>query len=461
MSPTFSKQTCSIMQTAHQARADCSAGQTADAGAKIDQIKMAIAFVSDLIAATRLTDGPSPPSDKSSPPVSSATRASPPNVGRSGAGLPFNPFLPNGDFHSQDGLGPSDHESRKRCASSMNENDRLIKVMKMEPLDDISQPSLSPPSYPFPSSVGPGVVNSHPAFSSNPPSSPPSRPTSSGGVPMHPQLNMYRRSLPSSVPIGFTPLNVAAANGHAPSDFTPPASATHPGHVTAFGHPPEPWREHPASFTSSHRHTLSGSHLDGDVDMKNIIMGASAAFASSASLFPSPSGSAQLSTPPSATVVPAMLQSSARASRSNSLSNQPPSDALTFGVPVSEVTIDERAEYDTGVSGHDTGFSRSLSPVSSPEDDDEHDSDTGSPTQSRYRGRNGSISDANHQFSRQPSRRALTNRSSTDNFSSGIGANGSNHSNEVPQEYRAEVDRIFFEFLNRICSNCQWALPQL
>ena len=450
------------MQTAHQARADCSAGQTADAGAKIDHIKMAIAFVSDLIAATRLTDGPSPPSDKSSPPVASAVRASPPNVGRSGAGPPFTPFLPNGDFHSQDGLGPSDHESRKRCASSMNEDDRVIKSMKMEPLDDISQPSLSPPSYPFPTSVGPSpgsVVNSHSVpFSSNPPSSPPSRPTSSSGLPMHSQLNMYRRSMPSSVPIGFAPLNVAAANGHAPSDFTPPASATHPpvsGHVTNFGHPPETWREHPASFTSSHRHTLSGG-LDGDIDMKNIIMGASAAFASPGSVFPSPPGSAPLATPPAATVVPAMLQSASRASRSNSLSNPPPSDPLAFGVSVSEVTIDERAEYHPGP---DNGFSRSLSPVSSPEDDDDHDSDTGSPTYSRYHGRNDSISDANHQFSRQPSRRALTNRSSTDNFSSGIGANGSNHSNEVPQEYRAEVDRIFFEFLNRICSNCQWACP--
>ena len=335
--------------------------------------------------------------------------------------------------------------------------------MKMEPLDDISQPSLSPPSYPFPSSMGPGsgaVVNSHPVpFSSNPPSSPPSRPTSSGGLSMH---HMYRRSLPSSVPIGFTSLNVAAANGHAPSDFTPPASATHPpvsGHVSAFGHPPEPWREHPASFTSSHRHTLSGGHLDGDVDMKNIIMGASTAFASPSAVFPSPPGSAPLATPPATTVVPSMLQSSARASRSNSLSNQPPGDSLAFGVPVSEVTIDEREEYQTGVSGPDTGFSRSLSPVSSPEDDDEHDSDTGSPTHSRYR--NGSISEANHPFSRQPARRALTNRSSTDNFTSGIGANGSNHSNEVPQEYRAEVDRIFFEFLNRICSNCQWGHPQM
>ncbi len=439
------------MQTADQARADCSAGQTANAGVKIDQIKKAIAFVSDVLAATRLSDGPSPPSDQSSPPVT-ALRASPPNVARSGTGLPLAPLLPNGDFQSQDVSGLSDHESRKRCASSMNEEDRVLKAMKIEPNDDMSQPSLSSSSFSFSGSVHPGpgaVATSHSvAFSSNPPSSPPSRPGSSGGVPMHPQLNMYRRSLPS-IPIGFPPLNVAAANGHAPPDFTPPASATHP---PVYGHPPEQWREHPGPFASSHRHTLSAGHLDGDIDMKNILMGTSSAFASPAAVFPSPPGSAPLATPPAATVAPALLHS-ARASRSNSLSNQPPSDQLVFGVPVSETTIDERAEYQADVSRPNTGFSRSLSPVSSPEDDDEHDSDTGSPSHSRYR--NGSISEANHQFSRTPTRRALANRSSTDNFSSGMGANGSNHSNEVPQEYRAEVDRIFFEFLNRTCSNCE------
>ena len=34
------------------------------------------------------------------------------------------------------------------------------------------------------------------------------------------------------------------------------------------------------------------------------------------------------------------------------------------------------------------------------------------------------------------------------------GSNGiSGHANEVPQEYRAEVERIFFEFLTKTCSN--------
>src|SRR5579863_4259467 len=107
------------MHTANQARVDCSVGQTAHAGARIDQLKKAIALVSELIAATRLADGGSPPSDKPSPPVMSGARASPPSLSRSGAGPPFAPLLPGGDSMPQDGSGPPDFESRKRCASSM------------------------------------------------------------------------------------------------------------------------------------------------------------------------------------------------------------------------------------------------------------------------------------------------------------------------------------------------------
>ena len=37
------------------------------------------------------------------------------------------------------------------------------------------------------------------------------------------------------------------------------------------------------------------------------------------------------------------------------------------------------------------------------------------------------------------------------------GGSTSGHGNEVPQEYRADVERIFFEFLNMICSNRTYA----
>ena len=448
------------MQTANQARADCSVGQTAHAGAKIDQLKKAIALVSELIAATRLGDGSSPPSDKSSPPVGSGARASPPSLSRSGTGLPYGALLTSGDTKTPDSSGLPDHESRKRCASSMTEGDRALKAMKMEPPDDFSQPPLS--SIPFSSGVGPGsagIVNSHPAFSSNPSSSPPSRPASSAGLQLHSQMNVYQRQLASSASMNFPPsLNVAAANGRS-SDFTPPTSATQPvsSHVASFGHPQEQWGEHSGPFAPSNRPTLSGSRLNGDVEMKNIIIGGPPAFASPAAGFPSLPGTAPLTTPPATTVAPSLLQSASRTSRSNSLSNPPSGDPFAFGVPVSEATIDERAEYRVGTSRPDTGFSHSYSPISSPDDDDEHDSDTGSPSHSRYRVRHGSIGDA---FSRPSHRRALVNRSSTDNFGAGVNGNGSsNHSNEVPQEYRTEVDRIFFEFLNKICSNRVFYAP--
>jgi len=444
------------MQTAGQARVDCSVGQTAHAGARIDQLKKAISLVSELIAATRLADGPSPPSDNPSPPHAPAARASPPNLSNPGTGPPFVPLL-LGDSMSQDGMNPADFETRKRCASSMTEDDRVPKALKMEPLDDVSQSPLS--SFPF--SVGPGPAHSVP-FPSNPPSSPPSRPESSTGVPLHSQLNMYQRPMTSSI---FPPsLNVAAANGRAPSDFSSPTSASHQpvsGHVASFGQSPEAWGEHPGTFAPSHRHSLScGSRLNGDVEMKNLIMGGPPAFASPAAGFHS-LPAAPLPTPPAATVAPALLQSAPRGSRSNSLSNPPSGDPFAFGVPFSEATIDERAEYRVDMSRPDTGFSRSHSPVSPSDDDDEPDSEPGSPSNSRYRARNGSIGEANHSFPRPLPRRVLVNRTSTDNFNSGMGTNGngsSSHSNEVPQEYRAEVDRIFFEFLNKICSNRPYTL---
>ena len=34
-------------------------------------------------------------------------------------------------------------------------------------------------------------------------------------------------------------------------------------------------------------------------------------------------------------------------------------------------------------------------------------------------------------------------------------SSGSGSGNEIPPEYRADVDRIFFEFLNKVCSNCR------
>lgn len=392
----------------------------------------------------------------------SGARASPPNLFKSGAGPSFVSLFPGGESKPQDGSGPPDFESRKRCASSMTEDDRVPKALKMEPLDDTSQSPLS--SFPFSSVVAPGpagAANSHP-FSSNPSSSPPSRPASSAGVSLHSQLNMYQRPLPSSISLGFPPsLNVATANGRASSDFTPPASASHQpvsGHVTSFGPSPESWGEHPGPFAPSHQHTLSGSRLNGDVEMKNIIIGGPPAFASPAAGFPSLPATAPLTSPPAATVAPSLLQGGPRGSRSNSLSNPPTGDPFAFGVPVSEATIDERAEW-VNVSRPDTGFSRSHSPVSS---DDDDDSELGSPSHSRYRARNGSVGEGNNSFSRPLPRRVLVNRTSTDNFSSGMGTNGSsNHSNEVPQEYRAEVDRIFFEFLNKICSNCLYMLQSI
>jgi hypothetical protein len=100
-----------------------------------------------------------------------------------------------------------------------------------------------------------------------------------------------------------------------------------------------------------------------------------------------------------------------------------------------------------------TGFSTPQSPVSSPEEeyndfDQEFESDAaGSPSASTFlRGRNDAdcsrptTGHHTHQLESQSSGENITNTSSS-------------HGNEVPQEYRAEVDRVFFEFLESTCSN--------
>ena len=44
------------------------------------------------------------------------------------------------------------------------------------------------------------------------------------------------------------------------------------------------------------------------------------------------------------------------------------------------------------------------------------------------------------------------------NAADGAGGGGVHPGNEIPQEFRADVDRVFFEFLNKICSNRTFCL---
>ncbi|KAI6045711.1 hypothetical protein EDC04DRAFT_2558950 [Pisolithus marmoratus] len=96
------------------------------------------------------------------------------------------------------------------------------------------------------------------------------------------------------------------------------------------------------------------------------------------------------------------------------------------------------------------------SPASSQEGENENDSDIADPASSQSlspESPNGTGLRSTAQASRPANTLngrpgTLASRQSMENVPP-----ATSHGNEVPQEYRAEVDRIFFEFLNNICSN--------
>ncbi|EGN93277.1 hypothetical protein SERLA73DRAFT_189825, partial [Serpula lacrymans var. lacrymans S7.3] len=108
-------------------------------------------------------------------------------------------------------------------------------------------------------------------------------------------------------------------------------------------------------------------------------------------------------------------------------------------------------------------YSAPHSPSSSQDGDydNEHESDGGgdqsqaqTPESSSGHGpRNGTHS--NNSFMSHPTASHVGNMHTlaSHNSAENVSGSASNHGNEVPQEYRTEVDRIFFDFLNKICSN--------
>ncbi|KAI0321664.1 hypothetical protein OF83DRAFT_1168298 [Amylostereum chailletii] len=449
----------SIMHTANSARQACSLGHSATAGVKIDELKKTIALVSELIAATRLVDGPSPPSDTVSP-----VRASPPRLSRHGQGSHFQQMVqqkgqPNLDSQALDSGtsgSPGDTESRKRCASNIGE-DRVLKALKLEPQEDQSMlppiPSASsftftmPPSGSLSPSAGidPQVISAFPSTSASQ-----SRPASSHGTSFQQQLNLFHPSnLTPPATIGFqggppmppAPLNLVSTSSRASIDFSPPSSApaTHtnmPGHITAYGHPPEAWAQQAPAFTRhQHHHSLSGD-LNGNVEIQNLIMTGSSSFPSSAPFTPASSSLA-----PSASAPASIGHPPPRMSRSNSLSA---SQADPFAYAVAPSVIEEHVEYQH--SRPPTAISPEHSPPT--DGDDDQDSDTGSPPSrgEYYRSRGDSMDFGNPSTGHRRSFGAMDSLSTPQ---------ATNHSNEVPQEYRGEVDRVFFEFLNKICSNLE------
>lgn len=457
----------SIAQTAQSASAACSLGQGLEANARIDELKKTIALVSELIAATQITD-PLPTSQRSSP-----SRFSGPSMHASTVAVPSpirHPAITTVQdteqtvFHFSSGhtdLGAVDSQtisdtsdlSRKRCASSMP-GDRAIKALKMEPQEDTLHSMLQ--SVTNPPSFSQATVSSLvPFVPPNPPVESATRPTSSAGLP-HNAFNMLSHqptppSLPGmafSIPATSTPTTSADFISSSPLLST----VVHPGH---FPTPVRSWSDGTTATLPprTHQHSLSGSSLATGISFQSIpstSTGLSPLPFSSTGTFATASSHSRSITVGGAGISPPI----GRVSRSGSFTNN---NTFAFGLPevppVTEALDFLQPSFSTPAAKHASAHS----PASSQEGENDLDSDGGDCSQSQSpessSGNNARIS-PQAQVSRPAAvhnsrSSALLTRKSTENLTA------SNHANEVPQEYRAEVDRIFFDFLNKVCSNCK------
>jgi hypothetical protein len=337
------------------------------------------------------------------------------------------------------------------------------------------------------SSNAPLTLSSMPIVK-NPPSAPPSRPASpsmrsSWGIPIHPMT--------SSVPVG---------PGSAPLSVAPPAGA---GGIVAppppFGGVPHPLNTAAAALTSSVPGVPSptksrpqwaelsgtGTMLGGPLGMVHSEVGGPGALPGVATLTGSsiPSlasfGASASTMPPSNYVSPTRLSQgqiatnagSARPTRSSSLSGP-----VMFGSGNGEqhaapeyAPTHSRARARSKPTNSTATLERRSRSMSS----DEEDSDDDGPyALSGYGHHNGSglmhskmsppLKSRDSSRERPSQRQRINGGSGQHSHSdSQMGANSmggsGGHGNEIPPEYRAEVDRIFFEFMNKICSNREFA----
>ena len=407
-------------------------GQPMEANVRVEELVRTVQAVADLIASTHIVDGPVPS----------------PNANRTATGFSPPDHPPPGTTESME----YDHSvldqiadpSRKRCASSLGP-ERVIKAPKLEPHDDplhSIQPSIGvapPHSLPTVSSVinstipalNAGTTSTFPSFGlshtlpdqipppapSLPPSQPASRPPSAGGCPtltstghIPPPLALNQRGgsgLSSQIPPGQFP--------------SPPAQAT----AWADTRAPFPGRPH-------HQHSHSGSSIHSIIPISEPpALGYPQIGNGFTSTLP-PSHPPPLGPPPSVMPVSMVPVSSpphsahvVRPSRSSSLSNvYLPStyDVHSKVIPIS---------------------STPQTPIASSPDDECDDSDGEdhghSPSSAMYgKNKRGRTDDGNPMSGSRPKNGRRT--STTD-------------ANEIPTEYKTEVDRIFFDFLGNICSN--------
>ena len=393
-------------------------GQPMEANIRVEELIRTVQAVADLIASTHIVDAP----------------VSPTNANRTSTGYSPPAHPPPGTSESMgydhNVLDQFTDPSRKRCASSLGP-ERVIKAPKLEP-DDPPLHSIQPsigvaplhplptvssvvnPSIPALNPAGPSFGLSHPLpdpvrppAPSLPPSQPASRPPSAGGS---------RSNLISAGHIP-PPLVLAQSSSSGLPPQIPPAP---------FSSPPVPsvaWADTRAPFPgrSHHQHSHSGSSIHSIVPISEL-----------PSLNYSQIGNGFVSTLPpvmSVSMVPMPSPPHSahvvRPSRSSSLSN---------------VYLPSTSEIHSKVMSTP---SRPQSPTASSPDyecDESDGEDHGnSPPLATYgKNKRARPDDSGPTSGSRPKNGRRT--STTD-------------ANEIPAEYKAEVDKIFFEFLGNICSN--------
>jgi hypothetical protein len=403
-----------VQQSVFSAREACSMGQPTEANQRVEELQRTVQAVADLLASTRMVeDGPVPS----------------PNANRTTTGYSPPDYPPPGASESMDYdhnvLDQNADPSRKRCASSLG-LERVIKAPKLEPLDEPPLHSIQPsigvaPLHPpptVPSVVNPGLnpvsASAFPSYglphplpdpvSSLPPSQPASRPPSAGS------------SRSALISAGHVPpplvLNQAGGSGLPPAPFSSPPA-------WADTRAPFPTRSH-------HQHSHSGSSIHSIIPISDPpALGYSQIGNGFASTLPS-------SHPPP--VMPVSMVSVPSPPRSAHLVRPSRSSSLSNAYLPSAYEVHPKAA---------PGPSRPQTPIASSPDDECDDSDgedhSQSPPLTMYGKNKRARPDDGGPMGSRPKNGRRT--STTD-------------ANEIPSEYKVEVDRIFFDFLGSICSNC-------
>jgi hypothetical protein len=458
------------------AREACAVGLSDEAGVKIDKLMQLLNLATNLVAAAPPLDHPatgvlpegSPNAGYSTVTSSSNSRVSPPTGPPPGLVLPFQSDpgitrVSSTGSMKMDTMDLGNHESRKRCASSVPiGDDRANKAPKREPLEDIiplaqhTPPSAhhTPPllqgnifqsqqqQHAVPGVADPRTVAVFASANtlSQPLSRPPSPPKLIEGFNLTQQQQPPQISSPSKTP----PQSDFDSNSSTPT-ATVSAFPTGSGNRSSWSDGPPsilPQRQHP--------HSRSASSL---VDLHGL-------------------GIPSYSSP---TFAPPALQSSqhpgvntggssispplGRVSRTGSVSN---GFVSPFAFGFSDVAT---AVAPAAVA---TPLGRPAPPVAGPSTVEAYDYSKSRPSTATMARRNSDTEedyfddDSDDEDGSSPSSRDFRSRPNTSHGGSGgssgqhggtDGSNSSHHRDDVPQEYREEVDRVFFEFMNKICSN--------